>query len=78
MADQVPGAAAFLIATFAKYLGVMVGPEADAQAWEEALNKYLSAAMALTCRHPPVLSCARIYNMEMDLHHIKMKILENL
>ena len=52
------------MATFAKYLGVMVGPEADTQAREEALNKYLSAAMALKCRHPPILSCARIYNME--------------
>ena len=60
----IPGAKDFLIASYAKYLGVLIGPGAEDEAWTAALAKYFKAAMSLKSRHPSLMTLTRLYNME--------------
>ena len=59
-----PQAAEFVIAKIAKYFGIFLGPNARGRSWQNALRKFLKAAMNLKVKHPPLMGLARIYNSD--------------
>ena len=59
LAEEIPGAANFIVAKVARYLGVWLEPNAKRLSWEGTLKKYVRAAMVLKTKHPPLMGLAK-------------------
>ena len=68
-----PDALQFKVSDCCKYLGIIVGPGENSSSWIAPRTKFLSAAMELKSRKPPLLALTRMYSSAVvtKMSHIK-------